>query len=86
MDKILELLRVYFKGRKDIAFAFFFGSAARGKVRREGDVDIAVYFRPENDIEWENFYKTYKGESRICLILPELYPAFLAYIRKEIER
>lgn len=54
---MLELLKDYFEGRKDIAFAFLFGSAARGKIRREGDVDIAVYFWPEKDIEWEAFNK-----------------------------
>lgn len=57
--EMLELLKGYFNRRKDIAFAFLFGSAAKDKVRKEGDVDIAVYFWPEKDIEWEVFNKTY---------------------------
>jgi len=40
--KLLERLKNYFERRDDISFAFLFGSAARGRVRREGDVDIAV--------------------------------------------
>ena len=71
-NKTLELLRDYFKEREDITFSFLFGSAARGKGRREGDVDIAVYFRPEKDIEWENFGKSYKGETRTGLELERL--------------
>ena len=70
--KMLELLKDYFGGRMDVSFAFLFGSATRGKIRREGDVDIAVYFWPEKDIEWEAFNKTYKGESRIGLDLERL--------------
>jgi len=42
--KMLEILKDYFEERNDVAFAFLFGSAARGKIRREGDIDIAVYF------------------------------------------
>jgi len=76
--KTLDLLKDYFDGRKDIVFAFLFGSAAKGKVRREGDVDIAIYFWPEKDIEWEVFDKTYKGESRIGLDLERL-------LKKEVD-
>jgi len=76
--KMLELLKGYFSRRKDIVFAFLFGSAAKGKIRREGDVDIAVYFWPEKDIEWEVLNKTYKGESRIGLDLERL-------LKKEVD-
>ncbi len=76
--RVRESLKNYFEGRDDIAFAFLFGSAARGKVRREGDVDIAVYFEPENGLEWEAFNKTYKGENRIALDLERL-------MRKEVD-
>ncbi len=70
--KVLESLKNYFEGRDDISFAFLFGSAARGKVRREGDVDIAVYFEPEKELEWEAFNKTYEGENRIAFDLERL--------------
>lgn len=73
-ERILQALKTYFEGRDDIAFAFLFGSAARGKVRHEGDVDVAVYFKPEKDVEWEAFGKTYKGENRIALDLERLVP------------
>jgi len=51
-NKLLELVKDYFNKRGDVAFAFLFGSAARRKVRREGDVDVAVYFKPEKVRDW----------------------------------
>jgi len=71
-EVMLESLKKYFAQRHDIAFAFLFGSSARGKVRKEGDVDIAVYFWPEKDIEWENVKKRYSGENRIARDLENL--------------
>ncbi|GFP21040.1 hypothetical protein HKBW3S06_00266 [Candidatus Hakubella thermalkaliphila] len=78
MGTILDLLKDYLEGRKDVAFAFLFGSAARGKLRKEGDIDIAVYFWPEKDIEWEAFDRRYKGESSIALDLEGL-------LKKEVD-
>ena len=77
-EKMLESLKTYFEGRDDIAFAFLFGSAARGRVRREGDVDIAVYFKPEKEVEWEAFNRSYEGENRIALDLERL-------LKKEVD-
>ena len=77
-NKLQQLLKDYFNQREDIAFAFLFGSAAKGKVRKEGDIDIAIYFYPEKDIEWEDFNKTYKGESKIGLDLERL-------LKKEVD-
>lgn len=58
----IEALKHYFEDRKDIAFAFLFGSEARGTATRLSDVDIAVYFYPEkrHPIEYEEamFYPT----------------------------
>lgn len=54
---MLDILKNYFEGREDVAFAFLFGSAVRGGIRKEGDVDIGVYFWPEKDIEWEALIK-----------------------------
>ena len=76
--KLMEILEDYFNRRKDIAFAFLFGSAVHGKIRKEGDLDIAVYFWPEKDIEWEEFNKRYKGESKIGLDLGKI-------IKKEVD-
>ena len=74
----LHALKEYFDKRSDIIFAFLFGSAVKSKVRKEGDVDIAIYFIPEKDIEWEDFNKTYKGESKISLDLERL-------LKKEVD-
>src|SRR4030065_792540 len=79
MDRgIIRALKKYFREREDVAFAFLFGSSVQGKVRREGDIDIAVYFWPEKDIEWENVTKRYAGENRIALDLEKL-------LKKEVD-
>lgn len=70
---MLVILKDYFNQRGDVAFAFLFGSAVSGKVRDEGDIDIAVYFWPERDIEWEEFNKKFEGENKIGLDLERLF-------------
>jgi len=77
-EGVMRRLADYFGEREDIAFAILFGSAVRGKVRKEGDIDIAIYFRPEKDVEWENFGRRYKGENRIAIDLENL-------LKKEID-
>ena len=77
-NKILEKLVDYFNRRKDVSFVFLFGSAARGKIRKEGDFDIAVYFWPQEDIEWEDFNKKYAGETIIALDLERI-------LKKEVD-
>ena len=74
----LRTLREYFERRDDIAFAFLFGSGAKGRVRKEGDVDIAVYFWPEKGVEWENVKKRYEGENRIAIDVEKL-------VKKEVD-
>lgn len=76
--KMLDILKSYFEERDDVAFALLFGSAIKGKVRKEGDVDVGVYFWPKNDIEWEAFDKVYPGEARIGLDLERL-------LKKEVD-
>ena len=77
-NKMLKLLKKYFDKREDVAFAFLFGSAESGKIRREGDIDIALYFWPKKDLEWEAFGKRYKGENAISLDLERL-------LKKEVD-
>lgn len=78
LPRIIKILKDYFKKRKEVAFAFLFGSAQRENLRKESDVDIAVYFYPEKDIEWEAFQKRYKEELIIGLELERL-------LKKEID-
>ena len=40
-DRLIKSLREYFAGRKDVAFAYLFGSRARGDGHKRSDVDIA---------------------------------------------
>jgi predicted nucleotidyltransferase len=42
-SKIEQKLKKYFAGKDYIAFAYLFGSMARGKFTPLSDIDIAVY-------------------------------------------
>ncbi len=59
-DSDIKTLKNYFENRKDIAFAFLYGSQAKGNATRLSDVDIAVYFYPQErhpvEYEEEVFY------------------------------
>jgi len=41
---LIEKLKKYFKQRKNIVFAFLYGSEAKRGANKLSDVDIAVYF------------------------------------------
>lgn len=60
MNNIAEDLKKYFSGRNDIAFAFLYGSQAKGRANQLSDVDVAVYFYPRErrpiECEQEVFY------------------------------
>ena len=55
-----EGLRRYFATRQEVAFAFLYGSHAKGTATKRSDVDIAVYFHPRRrhpvEFEEEVFY------------------------------
>ena len=75
----IEALKHYFENRNDVAFAFLFGSHARGTATRLSDIDIAVYFYPEkrHPIEYEEEI-FYKGEDEVCGGVEKL-------LKKEVE-
>jgi predicted nucleotidyltransferase len=58
----LDALRRYFAARQEVAFAFLYGSHAKGTATKRSDVDIAVYFCPPRrhpvEVEEEVFYPT----------------------------
>ncbi len=62
----IETLKKYFEKRKDIAFTFLYGSQAHGYATKLSDVDIAVYFYPQErwPIEYES-ENDYEGEDEI---------------------
>ncbi len=78
-DENKEALKEYFETRKDVAFAFLFGSQARGTATKLSDIDIAVYFYPEkrHPIEYEEEV-FYKGEDDIWTDLERI-------LKKEVE-
>lgn len=61
-DKKIESLKCYFQNRTDIAFAFLYGSQARGNATRLSDADVAVYFYPRTrhpiECEEDIFYES----------------------------
>ena len=75
----IEVLKDYFKNRKDIAFAFLYGSQAKGLATKLSDVDMAVYFYPEkrHPIEYEEDI-FYDCEDEIWLDIEKL-------LKKEVE-
>jgi predicted nucleotidyltransferase len=62
----LNRLKKYFRERKEVAFAFLFGSSLGGQTTSLSDVDIAVYFYPSRrgEVEFEE-PKEYPGENEI---------------------
>jgi len=57
---LVTRLKEYFNGRHEVAFAFLYGSHAKGTATKRSDVDIAVYFYPGKrhpvEFEEEIFY------------------------------
>lgn len=78
-DHNIKALKDYFENRKDVAFAFLFGSHARGTATALSDIDIAVYFYPEkrHPIEYEEEI-FYEAEDEVCSGVERL-------LRKEVE-
>lgn len=75
----IEILKHYFESRKDVAFAFLFGSQAKGRATKLSDIDIAVYFYPEkrHPVEYEEEV-FYEGEDEIWSDLEKL-------LKREVE-
>lgn len=64
-EEIKKELKKYFEKRKEIAFAFLFGSVVKNQTHKESDIDIGVYFYPnKKEIEVEEDVK-YKYEDKI---------------------
>lgn len=75
----MEALKRHFENRRDVAFAFLFGSQARGAATKLSDVDIAVYFYPKerHPVEYEEEI-FYDGEHEICFEIERI-------LKKEVE-
>ena len=75
----MDALKRYFENRKDVAFAFLFGSHARGTATKLSDVDIAVYLYPKerHPVEYEEEI-FYDGEHEICFEIERI-------LKKEVE-
>ncbi len=42
----IEDIKKYFLMREDVLMCFIFGSASSGRVRKDSDMDIGIYFKP----------------------------------------
>jgi len=64
-ENIVNQLKEYFIKKPEIMMAYVFGSYAKDRVMSESDIDIAVYFKPENNrVEYEE-NKKYPDEDKI---------------------
>ena len=43
----IKRLRQYLQNRNDVSFAMVFGSFAKGKERKDSDLDVAIFFRED---------------------------------------
>lgn len=46
-EELIATLRAFFASRPGVRMAFLFGSSARGRHRRDSDLDVAVLFEPD---------------------------------------
>jgi predicted nucleotidyltransferase len=84
MKKELEQLIEILKKRSDVAFAYLFGSKAKGYTNRNSDWDIAVFFsrlsrKPNHWPEFELEAELSRGVSdtvQVVLLNNELPPIF----------
>jgi predicted nucleotidyltransferase len=74
-----DKLKGYFENRADVAFAFLYGSQAHGYATKLSDVDIAVYFYPQerHPIEYES-ENDYEAED-------EIWGDLERFLKKEVE-
>lgn len=62
-EDLIKKLREYFHGRKDVTFAYLFGSKVSGITHASSDIDIGVYFKTKNnELEYESETE-YPGEN-----------------------
>ncbi len=59
--EIIEKIKDYCLRRGDITMAFLIGSIARGMLREESDIDIAVYFKADR-IEMEDIVNLHEEQ------------------------
>ena len=66
-NDMLKNLEKYFSKKNEVAFAFLYGSQAKGNPTRSSDVDIAVYFysKQRHPIEFEEKEYYHDNENTI---------------------
>ena len=71
-NEFIGQLNSYFETRKDVSFAYLFGSTVSGNTHSESDVDIGVYFTPKTSgLEYESEVQ-YPEENKIWSDLEEI--------------
>jgi predicted nucleotidyltransferase len=79
IPSIIQNLKDYFEGRQEVLMAFLFGSWAKNFSHKESDIDIAIYFKPQQGyIELEKEDARYPQEHEIWLDMERL-------LRQEID-
>lgn len=81
-NDVVERLKAHFQSKKDISFAFLFGSRAQGKTFRESDVDIAIHLRERYSFEtvkimWRELEEIVRKD--VDLVVLNTAPPLLGY-------
>lgn len=70
---IIQNLKDYFGAREEVLMAFLFGSRARNFSHKESDIDLAIYFKPQQGyVELEKEDARYPQEHEIWLDIERL--------------
>jgi len=79
IDKDIAALKGLCEGHREIAFAFLFGSQAKGKATKLSDVDIAAYFYPLNRHPVQHEEEVYYGAE------DDVQAGFEGLLKREVE-
>lgn len=84
-EQIIAELKKFFKKRKDVVFAYLFGSIAYNNYNSKSDVDVAVFLKGRGDrfdkrleliVELEKIFK----KDADVIILNDVKSIFLKYV------
>jgi len=84
-EKVICKLKEFFKNRKDVVFAYLFGSIAYNNYNSKSDIDVAVYLDSDKDLFDERINLIVELEKKFkkdvdVIILNTTKSVFLKYV------